>query len=139
MHSSPTELELVALAIALATAAFLLVLGGVSLFAPALSRRFLLGFADSAVLHYAELAVRGVVGAAFVLAAPQVACSWAFGAFGWVVLGTTGALLLVPWQWHRRFARAAVPQALHVLPLIGISSALAGALVLWCVLGGRVG
>jgi len=53
-----------------------------------------------------------------------------------VLVVTSAALLLVPWQWHRRFAGRAVPQALRFLPLIGICSLLLGGLVLVAALRG---
>lgn len=127
-----------ALPIALVTAAglFLVALGAASLLAPARASRFLSGFARSPATHYAELAIRFVVGGAFLLAAQRALWPSAFALFGWVLLGTTGMLLLIPWRWHARFARRAVPSALRFLPLVGVSSLLLGGLVLWAVVHG---
>lgn len=126
-------IEAVALAVVCATGVFFLMLGALALLASPRARSFLLAFAGSPVRHYTELAVRVFVGGAFVLAAPLAAFSAAFNFFGWVILCTTVVLLLVPWQWHHRFAAYMVPQALRFLPLLGASSVTLGALVLWAV------
>jgi hypothetical protein len=108
---------------------FLVGLGLLSLAAPAPARRFFLGFASSPWLHYAELAARSLVGAAFLLHAPAMRFPLLFTGAGWVLLLTTAGLLLVPWRWHRRFAERSVPAALRILPLLGIGSLLLGGLV----------
>jgi hypothetical protein len=126
-------IELAAPAVVTVTGLFFLLLGGASLLTPARVRGFLVGFAGSRAKHYAELALRLIVGGAFVILAPRVPFSSGFGLFGWVLLGTTAVLLLIPWRWHHRFAQRAVPEALRFLPLVGISSLALGALVLWAV------
>jgi len=126
-----------ALAIVLAAGLFFLILGGACFVAPSNVGRFLLGFADSPLKHYGELALRGLVGGAFVFCAPQMLLPGVFSVFGWVLLATTGGLLLVPWRWHRRFARRTVPQALRFLPLVGISSTVLGGAVLAAVILGN--
>lgn len=130
-------IETAALTLAACAGVFFVSLGGSSLFAPARAGRFLLGFANSARKHYAELAVRLLVGAAFVIAAPRMAAPGAFACFGWLLLGTTTFLLLVPWRWHHHFASRAVPKALAFLAPIGVASVAMGALVLWGVFGGN--
>lgn len=108
---------------------FLAGLGLASLVAPAAARRFLLGFAASPSLHYTELALRGVVGASFLVQAPAMRFAPLFAGAGWVLLLTTAGLLLVPWRWHRRFAQRSVPAALRLLPLLGVASLLLAGLV----------
>jgi hypothetical protein len=105
-------------------------LGITALLAPSRAERFLLGFAATATRHYAELAVRLLIGAAFVAVAPRrLPGAAAFEAVGWALLGTTAVLLLVPWRWHRRFSEQAVPRALRLLPALGMAS-LAGGLAI---------
>lgn len=130
-------IEAIPLAIVAVTGIFLVALGSVSLVAPARASRFLLGFAGSPAKHYTELAIRLLVGGAFLLAAPRTLWPGAFSLFGWVLLATTAGLLLVPWRWHHRFARRAVPEALRFLPLVGASSVVLGGLVLWAVFPGH--
>ncbi|MFN2238739.1 MAG: hypothetical protein ABR524_05050 [Thermoanaerobaculia bacterium] len=119
-----------ALAIVVAAGVFLVTLGAAFLLTPSKASGFLLGFAGSPSKHYAELAVRFLVGGAFLLHAPHMLFPHVFSVAGWILLATTAGLLLVPWRWHRRFAQRAVPEALRFLPLLGISSAALGGLVL---------
>lgn len=111
--------------------AFLIALGAAALFRPPTVKRFLLGFASSCAVHYLELGIRLLVGAAFICAAPSMVgttiASWA----GWILLGTTGALFLMPWRVHRALAQRTVPQALAYLPVLGMVSLIAGAFILW--------
>lgn len=125
------------LAIVAAAGLFFVALGGASLLLPARAGRFLLGFADSPAKHHVELAVRFLVGGAFVLSAPEVLFPGAFRLFGWVMLATTAGLLVVPWRWHQRFARRTVPEALRFLPAVGVCSVVLGVSVLWAVWRGH--
>ena len=111
----------------LTAATYLVVLGGSALFRPALATRFLSGFATTQALHFLELALRIVAGGAFVMSAPRRALGDTVAALGWVLVGTSLVLTLVPWRLHQRFAAWSVPQALQYLPLIGVAS-LAGGL-----------
>ena len=128
-------IEALALSVVVSGGLFFLSLGTVSLLSPTRASRFLLAFAGSATKHYAELAVRFLVGGAFVLAAPAMRVSGIFSVLGWTLLATTAGLLFIPWRWHHRFARRAVPEALRFLPLVGTSSVALGGLVLWSVFG----
>lgn len=119
-------IELLAGLVVALTAAYFLALGGTCFVAPALARRFLLGFAGSAGAHYLELALRVAVGAAFLVQAPKMPLPALFTGFGWLLVVTSLGLLLVPWRWHRRFTEATVPQATRHLGLIGFSCVLAG-------------
>lgn len=129
-------IETSALAVVVLVALYFIALGTCSLLAPAVARRFLLGFAGSAAAHYTELLVRLVAGAAILVHAPKLPFADAFNVLGWVLLVTTIALFLVPWQWHHRFARRMVPKALPYLALIGFCSLGIGALVLAAVVRG---
>jgi hypothetical protein len=126
---------LLAFIVVTAAAAFLGVLGAVSLLRPPLASRFLLGFAESAAKHYTELALRLTIGAALGVAAPAMNGAKLFASIGWVLLATTAVMLVLPWQTHRTFARTAVPKALAFLPIIGVCSTLAGLATLWALYG----
>lgn len=117
-------------AILVAVSIFFLLLGVVALNRQNHAKRFLLDFASSAPKHYAELGVRFVVGSAMLLVAPHSIYSAALTAFGWLLIVTTVLMTIVPWRVHRRFAEAAVPQALRFLPLIGAISVVLGGLFL---------
>ena len=116
-----------------AVAIFFLMLGLAALIRPSIARRFLLGFATSALKHYTELATRLLVGASVLLVAPHSSYAPALAAFGWLLIVTTAFMTLVPWRAHHRFAAASVPKALRFLPMIGVSSLVLGGLLLWAL------
>lgn len=130
-------IEATALVIVFAAGLFLVALGGASLLVPSNASRFLLGFAGSPSKHFTELALRLLIGGAFVLHAPQMLFPFAFRLFGCVLLATTAGLLLIPWRWHHSFARRMVPEALRFLPLLGFSSVAFGGLILLAVFRGN--
>lgn len=119
-------IALAGLTIVLAAAVYLLLLGGSAFLRPTLAARFLGQFATTPRLHFFELALRIVTGAAFVSCAPRLAYGNAVAALGWVLVGTSAVLALVPWRLHRRFAAWSVPQALQYLPIIGLASIAGG-------------
>ena len=117
--------------ILVAVAVFFLLLGLISLIRPSHARRFLLGFATSARKHYVELGARFVIGGAMLVIAPKSFHPVALAAFGWLLIGTTAVMAVVPWRVHRRFAETSVPQALRFLPMIGVVSVVLDGLLLW--------
>jgi len=120
-------------------AAYLLGFGTIAIVAPEQASEFLLGFASSLRVHVLELIARAAVGMAFIGYAPGMPFAGAFHAVGLVLVITTLGLAVVPWRWHRRFARMVVPAVLPHLPWVGIASIAGGALVLWAAASGRVG
>ena len=117
---------LVGLTIVLAAASYLIVLGASALFRPALAEQFLGGHATTRTPHFLELALRVVVGVAFVVSAPRLALGHTVAVFGRVLVGTSLVLAVNPWRLHQRFAAWSVPQALRYLPMIGIASIAGG-------------
>ena len=109
---------------------YFIALSALSLAAPERASHFLMGFASSAPAHYVELLVRVVVGLAFIAQAPFAPFPAPFAIFGWLLVGTSAALFLVPWRWHRSFAQRAVPQALRHLPLVAAVSLALGTFVI---------
>ncbi|OGT56122.1 MAG: hypothetical protein A3E01_17820 [Gammaproteobacteria bacterium RIFCSPHIGHO2_12_FULL_63_22] len=129
-------IEILALAVVVLAGLYFIVLAAASLFFPALAGRFLLGFATSAFKHYAEMSLRVAVGIALIVQAPRMLFSSAFSLFGWLLLVTTAGLLLVPWQWHQRFAQRVVPMATRHITLVGLVSLVLGGLMLVAVARG---
>lgn len=119
IHAIPAAISVVVLAL---TAAYLAGLGACALLRPGWARSFLLGHASSPRLHYLELALRLLVGGALLVRAPALPWPQAFTFVGWVLVGTTLVLALVPWRRHQAFAQRTVPQALRFLPLLGVAS-----------------
>ncbi len=103
-------------------AAFLLGLSTTIVLAPSRAERFLLGFASSARTHYAEQAVRLLVGAAIVHVAQSTGFPGVFTVFGWAMLVSTVGLLLIPWQWHHNFAARVMPPVLKQPKLFALGS-----------------
>lgn len=131
-------IEFLALAVVEVVGIYFAVLGVAALFAPAFAKRFLLGFAHSPLKHYGEMLARLIVGGAFLLHAPRMPFPAAFSAFAWLLILTTAFLLLVPWQWHQRFARRTVPQAIRHITLIGLCALLLGGSILVAIVHGPV-
>ncbi|MBK7044890.1 MAG: hypothetical protein IPH50_15180 [Rhodanobacteraceae bacterium] len=123
-------IEQLALSIVCLAGVYFIVLGALALARPEIAKRFLLGFAGSARAHYSELLVRIVVGGSLVLSSPLMLFSSAFTVFGWVLVGTSAAILLVPWQSHHRFAARSVPPALRFISVIGLGSLALGVFTL---------
>lgn len=120
--------------VVLLSAAYLAALGVAAMVRPDRTREFLSAFASSAGVHFTELAFRLLAGGALVLTAPRMQFSQAFAVFGWVLVGTTLLLALVPWRVHRRFADWSVPQTTRFMPLFGAGSLAGGLLLLGALL-----
>lgn len=129
-------IEVISLCVTGLAGLYLLALGIASLVMPVRASRFLLGFASSQTVHFVELFLRLVVGAALILSAPRMLLSGTFALFGWVVLLSTACLLLMPWRWHQSFAQQTVPRAVRYVRLIGLASLAIGGLILVAVARG---
>ena len=108
---------------------YLLTLAAAAVLAPERLRRFLNAHASSASTHFVEMGVRLIVGAALVLTAPRMRFPQAFGVFGWLLIGTSLVLCLVPWRLHERFGKRALPLVTDRLVVLALG-ALAGGLLL---------
>lgn len=126
-------LETLALTVIILTGVYFCILGVASLIARNKAISFLVGFASSPRIHYIELSIRLLVGAALVIYAPHVATPGVFNLFGWILLVTTSFLLIFPWRWHHRFAKQAVPRAVPFIVAIGIFSLALGGFLLTAV------
>ncbi|HKP68420.1 MAG TPA: hypothetical protein VJV05_03985 [Pyrinomonadaceae bacterium] len=113
---------------------YFLVLGMACIFARSIAKHFLLGFAGSAFKHYLEMTLRMIVGIAMVIQAPHLHYAAAFTVFGWMLIGTTAVLLVIPWQWHRRFAEKVLPKVAGSLPLVGVVSIVMGSFLMFCLI-----
>ena len=130
-------ISLLASILVLLTGIYLIGLAVVLWLSPVRATRFLGGFAGSAFTHYLELVLRLIAGGAILLYAPRMLFSGFFVIVGWVLVVTTVGLFAVPWQWHHRFARRAVPYATRNLRLVAVASFAFGVFVLASVvLGG---
>lgn len=130
---------LVAQIVVAVAALYLLALSGTAMVRPARAKRFLEAHASTARLHALELALRLVVGLAFVRAAPTMRGAEVVALGGWILVATTLGLAVTPWRVHRRFATWSVPMATRSMALVAIGALLGGvAIVAALLLGPRV-
>ncbi len=129
-----TPLEAISFSVTLLVGVYLVGLAATAMLYSTRATQFLLGFAGSARVHYVELVLRGIVGAAVVMQAPRMRYPDAFAIAGWIVIATTIALAALPWRYHRAFAQRAVPRATKHMKLIAIGSFLLGGFILIALL-----
>ncbi len=110
---------------------FLVGLAAVILARPSLAKRFLSSFASSARAHYTEQVVRLVVGTAMAIFAPLMWLPLLFRPFGWLLAVTAVGLLVLPWQWHHRFATRVMPPLMRRMTLFAIGAFALGAFILY--------
>lgn len=122
------------MAIVLLSAIFLFILACLSLFTPKHAIRFLGGFASSAKTHYLEMIIRLIVGTAFIINAPNMLYSKVFMIFGWLLVGSTAILILLPWRWHNLFGQKIASPVIQQAWLIGIGSFLLSAFIAFAAL-----
>jgi hypothetical protein len=116
----------------------LIALAVLALVRPALARRFLLGFARTAVAHYAEMAARIVVGLALVIASPRMLYTQFFFWFGMALLASSVVLLCLPWTWHRSMGERLLPGFVRLLVVVGLVSFILGGLLVGATIMGAV-
>ncbi len=98
---------------------------------PLAAERFLNSFAGSARAHYTEQTIRLLAGIGLVVFAPSMWHPEVFSVFGWLIVVTAVALLLVPWQWHHRFGKWAIPLATRNLKLYAVGVFTLGSFILY--------
>jgi hypothetical protein len=98
-----------------------------------LAERFLRSFASSARAHYAEQALRLIAGGAMVIFAPSMWYADLFKLFGWLIIVTAVALLLLPWRWHYEFGQWAIPRVIRHMKLFALGAFGLGILIFYGV------
>jgi hypothetical protein len=110
---------------------FLIGLAGVIATTPSLAERFLTSFASSARAHYTEQGLRLLVGVAMAHFASSMWHPQLFKPFGWLIIVTAGGLLLIPWQWHNKFATWVMPPVIRHMRLFALGAFALGAFILY--------
>lgn len=95
------------------------------------AEQFLSAFASSARTHYTEQIARLIVGLAIVVLAPYMWYSNMFTVFGWILVVTSIGLMLIPWHWHHKYGKWAIPLALRFMKVFAFGAFLLGVLVLF--------
>ena len=125
----PAFAHTVAAGIVIAAGVYLIALAAVALARPALARRFLLGFAQTAAVHYTEMAGRILVGFALLVASPRMLFSHFFFWFGVALMASSVLLLCLPWKWHRSMGERVLPKFASFLGIVSFVSLLLGGLL----------
>jgi hypothetical protein len=112
---------------------FLVGLAALIAIKPQLAERFLRSFASSARAHYAEQALRLIAGGAMVIFAPSMWYPDLFRLFGWLIVLTAVALLLLPWRWHYEFSKLTIPLVIRHMKLFALGAIALGILVFYGV------
>ena len=112
---------------------FLFGLGITIIFRPKSAEKFLMSYASSAHAHYIEQILRMIVGTAMVIIAPAMWFSSIFNFFGWIIIITTIGLLLIPWQWHHKFGKWAIPLVIRYMKLYSLGALGLGAFIIYCL------
>jgi hypothetical protein len=87
---------------------------------PQVAERFLRAFASTARAHYAEQALRLIAGGALVIFAPSLWFADLFKLFGWLIVVTAVALLLLPWRWHHELGKRVMPSVIRRMRLFAL-------------------
>jgi hypothetical protein len=112
---------------------FLVGLAALIAIRPRLAERFIRSFASSARAHYAEQALRLIAGGALVMFAPSMWYPGVFRLFGWLIVVTAVALLLLPWRWHYEYGKWAIPLVIRHMKLFALGAVALGLLVFYGV------
>jgi hypothetical protein len=110
---------------------FLFGLGIAMVFRPKSAEKFLMSYASSARAHYIEQILRMLVGTAIVIFAPSMWFSNVLNVFGWIIIITTVGLLIIPWQWHNKFGKWAIPLAIKYLKIYSVGAFGLGGFILY--------
>lgn len=98
---------------------------------PESARRFLRGFASSGRTHYAEQAVRLLLGLALIVRSPEMWRSGLFWTIGWLLVISATALLILPWRWHQQLGIRVIPVVVRHLRWYGVGMLVFGTLLLY--------
>lgn len=116
-------------------ATWLFAVGMLAICAPARALHYLTLFGSTPLINTVELALRGLVGFAFVGRAPATAWPLAFEVSGWFLVGSALVLAFVPLRLHNGFARGA---AARIKPagmiMAGVVATFAAPAIIWAAL-----
>ena len=101
---------------------------------PVVAERFFRNFASSARTHFVEQVLRALFGGSLVIYSAAMWQAAIFRAIGWVVLVSSVGLVLIPWQWHHRFAKRVLPIFIRYMRLYAISAFVFGIIILYAII-----
>jgi hypothetical protein len=100
---------------------------------PSMAERFIRGFASSARTHFAEQIFRVLFGGSLVIYSSAMWHANIFKLIGWLIVVTSVALMVFPWQWHRRFGEKILPVFIRYMRLYAVGSFAFGAVIIYAV------
>jgi hypothetical protein len=118
--------------IAISFGLWLIAVGALMIVRPGTALRALQRFGTTAVIHYGELTVRTIVGAALVLAAPASHHPPVLEACGWFLVVTSLLIGVLPRTWHAQYSgwwAERIPSL--AVRLLAPTAALGGGALVW--------
>jgi hypothetical protein len=95
---------------------------------------FLSLFASSAKAHYIEQFYRLVVGLGLFIYGDHMLFSGLFKIFGGSLIATSLLLIMLPWKWHNKLGKWAIPILNRHIVVYAVSASILGLAILYCVL-----
>ena len=74
-----------------------------------LAATFLSSFGSSAKAHYTEQLLRLIAGLGVLIYSDRMLLPSLFEIFGWALTTTSALLIIMPWKWHNKFGKKAMP------------------------------
>lgn len=113
---------------------FFILVGFLMLFNPSKARETLRKAGSTNLIHFGELTVRLLPATAFILYAESSKIPEAFTIFGWFMIATSIALILIPKRYHNQFSNQAAKVLKPIyFQLIAPFSMLIGLGIIYCV------
>ena len=127
-------MDIVAGAITILFGLYLITLLIVTLLNKRFATSFLSSFASSAKAHYIEQTLRLIAGLGVLFYSHNMLLPDLFRIFGLVLTATSALLIIMPWKWHNKFGKRAMPLVMKNLTFYGVSASILGLVVLYCVI-----
>ena len=90
-------------------------------------------FASSAKAHFLEQSLRLIVAISILIFSKSMLYSLGFEIFGWIIIISTIILILMPWTWHNKFGKWAIPFTIRNLYFYAVSASIFGIFILYCI------
>ncbi|MEP0985657.1 hypothetical protein [Ekhidna sp.] len=95
--------------------------------------RYFSTFASTAKAHYLEQIIRIIIGSSLLIFSSEMLGTWYYYYFGWLLVGTSILLLIIPWQVHHRFGKWAIPLTIKYIWLYASIAAILGMIILYAI------
>lgn len=113
---------------------FIICVGALMLFAPKRARETLGKMASTNLINYTEITLRIIPAVGLIVYADFSKYPLAFKGFGWLMLGTSIVLYIIPRKWHHAYSRrsAEILKPLY-FQLLSPVAFLIGTAIIYCV------